>query len=154
MCTCLVSTLQLHAERSSAPDHTHHQLSWCPYIPQEEGEEEDSWLLAASHGCEVRERKILLSVYASSDTGGVLYCSLSLTHTLSLSLQVEVYNLGVLLSAIRSTGGGSPVVLHRGEEVHGRFLIPSPHTEVGYNFTLLCVCVLLLLLVFHYRITL
>ena len=50
----LASTLQLRSERSSAPDHTHHRLSWCPYIPQEEGEdEEEGWLLATSHGCEV-----------------------------------------------------------------------------------------------------
>ena len=49
------STLRLHLERGSAPDHTHHRLSWCLYVPQEEGEdEEEGWLLAVSHGCEVR----------------------------------------------------------------------------------------------------
>ena len=50
----LFSALQLHAKRSSTPDHTHHRLSWCPYVPQEEGDEEDGWMLAVSHGCEVR----------------------------------------------------------------------------------------------------
>ena len=51
---CVFSTLRLHSERSSAPDHTHHRLSWCPYVAQEEGEdEEEGWLLAVSHGCEV-----------------------------------------------------------------------------------------------------
>ena len=52
------STLRLHSERSSTPDHTHHRLSWCPYVAQEEGEdEEEGWLLAVSHGCEVRWKK-------------------------------------------------------------------------------------------------
>lgn len=55
-CCFLISAIVLQSERSSTPDHTHHRLSWCPYVPQEEGDdEEDGWVLAVSHGCEVRE---------------------------------------------------------------------------------------------------
>ena len=64
VCTCIykndvtvlycVSSLLLRSERSSTPDHTHHRLSWCPCVLQE-GEEEDGWMVAVSHGCEVRE---------------------------------------------------------------------------------------------------
>jgi enhancer of mRNA-decapping protein 4 len=64
------STLRLHSERSSAPDHTHHRLSWCPYVAQEEGEdEEEGWLLAVSHGCEV-EVYNLGQLLPASGSGG------------------------------------------------------------------------------------
>ena len=39
-------------------------------------------------------------------------------------VQVEVYNLGMLLQSTRAA------VLHRGQEVPGRFTIPAPHDKV------------------------
>lgn len=48
-------------------------------------------------------------------------------------LQVEVYNMGMLLTA-----GSGTVTLQRGQAVQGRFTIPAPHEKVSlYLHTLI-----------------
>ena len=50
--------LKITIQRSTLPDEEEHRLSWCPVVPQGEGEEEDdtSLTIALSHGTMVSWR--------------------------------------------------------------------------------------------------